>query len=118
MIFKLKILFCAILFFTSCKMEKESTVYIKNENSYPIEVSIRTNNISKTFSVVKATSEIEEKYTWTGLNNHDGSFIFFIKNINTGLKDSFAHGYFTSGELSNQIDLFSKGSELKVQILE
>ncbi|MBP6456574.1 MAG: hypothetical protein KA275_07585 [Chitinophagaceae bacterium] len=115
-IIRLLLLSITTVFF-SCKMEKQTIVYIKNDNAFPIEVKLTTKNISKTFPKLDAKKEIEEEYIWTGLEKQEGSYFIEVKNLYTNKIDTFVHGYF-EGELSNNIDLFAEGNQLKVQILD
>jgi hypothetical protein len=102
----------------SCSFKKVTEVNIKNENDFPISLTIKANNSLQTFTSIKAHSEYNGIFDWTNIEKKDGQWIFFVKNENTGGIDSFSHGYFIKGELNSFADLICKGSELKVNISE
>ena len=106
------------LFLTSCSTRKVTEVTIKNQNEYPISVTVQTNNCKQIFSGVKAHGEYKGEYDWTTIERKEGQWIFKVKNDMNGQTDTFTHGYFTDGELNSFADLESKGSELKVRISE
>jgi len=111
------ILFISFVLF-SCNIEKASKIVITNNNNYPISVTIKTNNISQTFSGIKPNETKEEWYQWSGLNKEDGEWNFIIINETNQTKEEYSHGFFRDGTLYNYVTLISEGDQLKVQISE
>ncbi len=102
----------------ACSMNKVTEVTIKNENDFPIAVTLAANNCRQTFSPVEPNAAFKGIFDWTQIEKKDGQWIILVTNEQTGGTDSFAHGYFTQGELNSFAELIAKGSELKIKISE
>lgn len=100
----------------SCSYNKVSKVDIQNDNSYPITIMIKANNVSQRFGPIEAGQRVTQQFDWTKLNQEEGQFEFFVKNTKSGGEDHFTHGFIRHGELYNYIYLASKGDQLKVEI--
>ncbi len=112
---------CLILFtylLASCSTNKVTLLKVKNNNSYPIEFTVKANNCSITTPSIAPGDISESSFDWTNITKVDGQWFLFVKNVKTGSSDSFAHGYFSKGELSNYLDAESTGSQLKIKVSE
>ena len=93
-------------------------VSINNKNNYPISVRIKTNNVDTTYPQLQALTTVKNIFDWTALDKADGHWVFYITNNVNDMSDSFAHGYFSNGELNSFAELISEGNQLKVRISE
>lgn len=114
----ISILLLGFVSIAACNMDKVTRVSITNNNDYPITFTLKTNNIEKSFEKIAPKEKRVETYIWTNIEKTDGSWRLFVTNIQSGNTDSFAHGYFTNGGLSNYLDAIAEGSELKVRVSE
>jgi hypothetical protein len=89
---------------------------IRNRNPYPISIQITTANISQTYGPIQADETYKGEYDWTHINKIDGSWNVVVTNLSTEQKDSFSHGYFSNGILSNYIDIECKADQLKIVV--
>lgn len=107
-----------LFLFASCNTNKVTKLKIKNNNSFPIVFTVKANNCALTTPSIPPNETIESTFDWTSIDKVDGQWFLFVKNAETGGTDSFAHGYFTKGELSNYLDAESTGGQLKVKVSE
>lgn len=110
--------FLSFISLMGCKMDKVTRVSVTNNNEFPITFTLKTNNIEKTFENIAPKEKRVDTYTWTNIEKVDGNWRLFVKNMQSGTTDSFAHGYFTNGELSNYLEAIAEGGELKVRVSE
>ena len=109
---------CLVCLLSACSFKKVTEIQISNNNSYPISVTVKTNNIEQRYTAISPLSKTTKEYDWSTITKEDGQWVFFITNEHTSGIDSFSHGYYTHGELSNFAEVISEGSELKVRISE
>jgi len=102
----------------SCSNRKVTKVEIKNSNQYPITFTVKALNTKVIIADVLPGDTKSAEFDWTDIEKKEGQWFLFVKNNQTGGTDSFAHGYFTHGELSNYLDAESMGSQLKVKVTE
>ncbi len=110
-----KILLFTLLLFSACNFKKATTVTVTNNNNYPMGVTINANNINHTITV-GAKAKNESLMYWTDINKQDGSYLLYINH--QGSIDTFSHGAFTGGELSNYMDLVIDNHEVKINVSE
>jgi len=103
---------------SACGFHKTTEVSIVNHNHYPISITVKTNNIHQTFADIPAGGEKRAEYDWTDIEKKDGQWIFFVTNNTHGSTDTFAHGFYTQGELAGFAEIESEGPQLKVRISE
>jgi len=115
---KLKIFALSLFVFCACNNRKVTQVHVTNNNAFPISFIIKANNSTQTFTGIKPHTDLTGEFDWTNIQKEDGQWFLFVENENTHGRDSFAHGYFTKGELSNYLDAISEGSQLKVKVSE
>jgi hypothetical protein len=96
-------------------MKKVMQVSITNKENYPVEITLRTNNLVQTFSVIQPNEKKEFDYEFSKLTKTDGAYNFFVKNMNTQQVDSFSNGYLTSGDLCNYLEVYARGGILQVK---
>ena len=108
---------CLSLLF-SCSNRKVTKVEIKNSNQYPIKFTVKALNSKVSIDNILPGETKSAEFDWTDIEKKEGQWFLFVKNNQTGGTDSFAHGYFTHGELSNYLDAESMGSQLKVKVTE
>ena len=110
-----------LLFFlllAACSMKKATRIEVVNKNPYAIDFTVKANNIRHTVQELKPGESRQEMMDWTAIEKVDGQWILLVRNLQSGGVDSFAHGFFTKGELSNFLDAESMGSQLKVKVSE
>lgn len=106
------------LFFFACHMKKATKVSITNHYEKPIDFTVKANNIVLRLDGVKPGERREGQMDWTDIEKKDGQWILFVRNAETGQTDSFAHGMFRNGELSNFLDAECSESQLKINVSE
>jgi len=108
-------IFCSIcLFIIGCNFKKVTNVELTNRNNYPVTITIRTNNVEKSFPTIPPGETIRDIYEWTNLEDREGHWDIFVAS--SAGRDSFAHGYFTHAELTNYLEAISEGTELKIKL--
>jgi hypothetical protein len=108
---------CAIVLFAQCNFKKATTITVQNNNSYPIAVTVIANNISSSAIAVAPNAKQESLMDWTNINKSDGAYQLLVTHNNTET-DTFSYGYFTSGELTNYIDIKVQNHEVKISVSE
>lgn len=108
------IAFGFLLLFLACSIRKTTQVTLKNKNNYPIKITLRTLNVEQRFGSIAAGETLKAQFDWTELEKGDGSWIVIVESP-TG-RDSFAHGYFTHGELTNYLEAEAEGDQLKIRL--
>ncbi len=90
-------------------------VSITNKENYPIEVTLKTNNLAQTFAVLQPNEKKEFDYEFSELTKIDGAYLFYVKNVTTNQVDSFSNGYLTSGDLCNYLEVYAREGILQVK---
>lgn len=98
----------------ACSMKKTTQVTLKNKNNYPVKITLRTLNVEQSFGSIGAGETFKGQFDWTNLQKGDGSWIVFVESV--AGRDSFAHGYFTHGELTNYLEAEAEGDQLKIRL--
>lgn len=112
-------IFLTLLFgLLSCSMKKVTEVNIQNENDFPVRVTMVTNNVRETFPVLQPHTDWTGEFDWTRIEKKDGQWLIYVTDLRSGGTDSFAHGFFTQGELAGYAELICSGSQLKIKISE
>lgn len=107
---KQTLLFIAICFtFLACDLNKYTKVFIDNQNAFPIDVTIQTNNVRTVFKV-PANSTLDTLRNFTDIVFEDGKWLVNIRNTQNGQSKDYEHGQFYKGELSNNFSIKTKGS--------
>jgi hypothetical protein len=104
--------------FVSCNQKSVTTVKVLNKNNFPVSFTVKANNCTMTIDDIASGQEKTQEFDWTTIEKKDGQWFLFVKNKQSGGVDSFAHGYFPNGELSNYLDVECMGDQLKVQVSE
>lgn len=107
-------LFICVLFFSSCDLNKYTNIFIENNNDYPIDVKIVTNNISTDYHV-EAKSSHEELRKWTDIELKDGAWVVTINNANTGQGKTYEHGHFYKGDLTTTFIIRNQGGRVEFE---
>jgi hypothetical protein len=107
----------ALIFITQCNFKKATTISIQNKNNYNITIEVIANNISSNPIKVNANTKQESIMDWTNLEKKDGAYQLLVTHNNTET-DTFSHGYYTSGELTNYIDIVVENHEVKISVSE
>jgi hypothetical protein len=107
----------AIVLLVQCNFKKATTISVQNNNNYQITVKVVANNISSAPIQIAANAKQESLMDWTNINKSDGSYQLLITH-NNAETDTFSHGYFTSGELTNYIDIIVQNHEVKISVSE
>jgi len=107
------VLSCSV-FFAACDLNKYTNVYIENNNDYPLDVRIVTNNIVSDYHI-EANSDHEELRKWTDIELKDGAWVVTIKNANTGQGKTYEHGHFWAGELTTTFIIRNKGGRVEFE---
>ena len=107
-----------LLMLISCSNRKVTRVEIKNSNDYPISFMVKALNTKVSIEDILPGETKSAEFDWTVIEKKEGQWFLFVTNQKTGGTDSFAHGYFSHGELSNYLDAESMGSQLKVKVTE
>ncbi len=108
-------LFC-ILFLSSCDLNKYTKVYIENQNDYPIEVEIKTNNIETVYRV-EANGSMDTLRKFTDITLEDGQWEVKFTNAKTKqLIKKHSHGQFYHGDLANGFTIKAKGSRFEFSV--
>lgn len=110
--------FLSLMMLASCSMKKATRIEVVNKNPYAIDFTVKANNIRHTMLGLKPGESRQEMMDWTAIEQVDGQWILLVRNLQSGAEDSFAHGFFTNGELSNFLDAESMGGQLKVKVSE
>lgn len=111
-------IFCLLCLLTACTMKKVTRVTITNRYEQPIDFTIKANNIVFRLEGVRPGEKREGQMDWTEIEKKDGQWILLVRNTQTGQTDSFAHGLFRMGELSNFLDAECSGTQLKINVSE
>jgi hypothetical protein len=101
----------------SCDMHKVSKVTVDNLNGTAIGLKIFANNAKYEFSNVPAMQKAEGQLDFTNIDKKAGHYILVLQQA-SGQIDTFTHGYFEYGELSNYMNITVEGSQLRLQITE
>jgi hypothetical protein len=109
-------LFSTILF-TQCNFKKATTVNITNKNNYEISIKLDANNVTTGNVNVAANSKKETMLDWTAIDKKDGSYQLLVNHEGQGV-DTFSHGFFTAGELTNYLDIIVENHQVKVSASE
>ncbi len=108
----------SMLLAVACSTDKVTKITIANSNPYSIDFIVKANNISHTIENIAPGETKSAQMVWTHIEKKEGQWFLFVRTPKTGTVDSFAHGYFRNGELSNYLDAESMGEQLKVRITE
>jgi gamma-glutamyltranspeptidase len=112
----LSILFVSVLFFSSCDLNKYTKVYIENNNPFPMNVSLKTNNVETVFRV-EANSSIDTLRKFTDITFEDGEWEFQFSNAETNeLIKKHNHGKFYKGELANGLTVRMQGTQFEFSV--
>lgn len=103
------------ILFASCDLNKYTTVHIQNKNNYPLEVSIKTNNIENIY-LVAANSNMDTLRKWTDIEREDGEWDVTLKNANTNQGKNYKHGHYFKGDLSTHFTVINKGSFVQFSV--
>jgi hypothetical protein len=114
---KLWITAIIVCLLASCDMHKVCKVSVDNLNGAPIALTIFANNVQYEFGNVPARQKKSGLLDFTTIDKTDGEYIILVKQA-SGQTDSFRHGFFAKGQLSNYMNLTTEGGELRVQIME
>ena len=106
--------FICVLFFSSCDLNKYTNVYIENNNDYPLDVKVVTNNIVSEY-YIEANSSHEELRKWTDIELKDGAWKVTINNANTGKGKTYEHGHFYKGDLTTNFIIRNKGGRVEFE---
>ncbi len=102
--------------FASCDMNKYTSVYIDNQNNFPIEVGIKTNNIETVYNVA-ANSTMDTLRKFTDIEYEDGEWEVTLTNGTTGkLIKKHNHGKYYQGDLSNSFSMKTKGNYIEFSV--
>ncbi len=105
-----------VFLLTACNFAKVSNVRIKNENNYPIDVSIIANNVQYQTKSISPNSTHTGTLDFTNMEKRNGEYTIIIHHTNTQTTDTFTHGAIYDGNLANYTDLEIKDHQLKVAI--
>lgn len=105
-----------MLLLFQCHFDQYTRVTLINKNTYPVSVTLRTNNIVETFETVGAGQTVDHDYKWTGINEKEGVYFFQVKNESTGHTDTFSHGHYYPGELGNLLSLEMEGARYEIHV--
>lgn len=111
----LAVILSCVLFLSSCDLNQYTTVYIDNQNDYPIDVKIVTENISSVHRV-EANATLDTLRKYTGLDLVDGVWKVTINNANTGQGKTYEHGKFYKGVLAINFTVRTKGSYVEFSV--
>jgi hypothetical protein len=107
----------AISFFAACNFKKATTVNITNKNNYALSIKLDANNVTTGDVKIEANSKKEVMLDWTNIDKKDGSYSLAVNHIGQGV-DTFSHGFFTAGELTNYLDIIVENHQVKVSASE
>jgi hypothetical protein len=102
----------SVLAFAACNLKKVTKVSLQNKNDYPLEITLKANNC-KIEIKAEANSKSEAMLDWTNIEKTDGSYQLMVNHGRRNV-DTFTHGYFTNGQLTNYLDLIIEKHEVKV----
>jgi hypothetical protein len=103
-------------FMLACNFKKATTVTVQNKNAYPLQISLSANNCNVKIDVA-ASSKTKAMLDWTDIEKRDGAYQLIVNHGAQGV-DTFTHGYFTGGALTNYLDLIVEQHEVKVSASE
>jgi len=102
--------------FLACDINQYTKVYIDNQNSFPIEVNLKTNNIDTRY-IVAANGTIDTLRKFTDITREDGQWVIIFSNADTKqLIKQHKHGKFFKGELANQFSMKTKGAYFEFSV--
>jgi hypothetical protein len=99
----------ALLFLTSCSMDKVSKITIKNNNNTTAELVITALNKSYTAQVAP-NSTYSGQFIWTGIEEKDGTYELDLRT--QGGSYHFSSSYFYHGELANYLNYEITGNQI------
>jgi hypothetical protein len=105
-----------LLFLIACSMDKATTVKVENKNNYPLKIKLTANNCSVDLAL-QANEKKDVELIWTNIEKKDGSYQLILNHGAQGI-DTFEHGFFTNGELTNYLELVIEKHEVKVRASE
>ncbi|HNB81427.1 MAG TPA: hypothetical protein PLP34_06415 [Chitinophagaceae bacterium] len=100
----------------ACQKVTEITIY--NDNEEAITLTVKTDSLMQVYSGIPAHQKQVFEYNWTRLRDTEGVWEFVVHHLQSGIRDTFRHGYFSHGELNSFVEIHSLNSELKVRISE
>jgi hypothetical protein len=114
---RISVLLLFIILWSACDFKKVTRVSIENKNPYTMGVTVNANNIKETIKGIQPNQKREVEMEWTNIKKEDGQFVLYIDHGQGGV-DTFTHGAFFNGELSNYMDLIIEDREVKINISE
>jgi hypothetical protein len=115
---KIRVLaFLLFMFWTGCDFKKVTRISIENKNPYSMNITVNANNIGVAIKAIQPNEKREVEMEWTKIKHEDGQFILYVDHGQGGI-DTFTHGAFFNGELSNYMDLIIENREVKINISE
>jgi hypothetical protein len=103
----------AVLFITSCTMEKVTKISIKNNNNTPIELVITAHN--KSHKATVAAHEIYKgQFLWTGIEKKDGTYELDLTTQEG--KFHYSSSYFSNGDLANYLNYEITGNQIVADV--
>jgi hypothetical protein len=103
-------------FLLACNFKKATTVTVQNKNAYPLQIRLSAHNCNVKINAA-ANSKTKAMLDWTDIEKRDGAYQLIV-NHGAGGVDTFTHGYFSGGMLTNYLDLIVEQHEVKVSASE
>jgi hypothetical protein len=110
------LILASIALLPACNFKKATTVTVQNKNAYPLQISLSAHNCNVKIDAA-ANSKTKAMLNWTDIEKRDGAYQLIV-NHGAGGVDTFTHGYFTGGVLTNYLDLIVEEHEVKVSASE